>query len=312
MVNDRSQTLRQRCLDRKHLIPPWDGDPRLVAKSLRATEDCASWTIRRGRLTGDLLRGVVFELDDLEPLVGRLAPDRVEWQAERAQAQAFLRERYPQVFTPGQSGHCQLDLSRLFELGIDGLKQDLAARRECAAGKKAEVFQSFWEALDGLSDLIEHAAQAAEGARLSATGPRAAELDGMAAACRAAAHHPPATFYEALQLTWLTILGCQFGDRAWLVSPGHLDRILWPFYQADVQAGRLTAETALGLIEALYILINEFVPDGLAVAVMVGGRDAAGNDVTNALSTCAWKLYAARSWFIQPWGSAGTPVRPRA
>lgn len=48
----------------------------------------------------------------------------------------------------------------------------------------------------------------------------------------------------------------------------------------DIQAGRLSPETALGLIEALYLLINEFVPDGLAVAVMVGGRDAAGNDLT--------------------------------
>lgn len=284
IIEDRTLILRQRCLDRKHRIPPWAGDPRLTAQSLRATEDIPSWTLRRGRLTGDLLRGIVFDLDDQELLVGRLAPDRPEWQSERAVAQAFLSEGYPNVFTPGQSGHCQLDLSRLFALGIDGLKQDMAARRDRESGKKAEVYHSFWDALDGLSDLMEHAAQTAEDTHRSAAGPRTDELEVMAAACRAVAHRPPASFREALQLTWLAILGCQAADRAWLVSPGHLDRILWPYYRADVQTGALSEGDALRLIEALYLLINEFVPDGLAVAVMVGGRDADGKDVTNRLS----------------------------
>lgn len=282
--HDRTHILRQRCLERKGSMLPWDGDARLAAISLKASENCPSWTIRRGLLTRDLLRWTEFDLDDQELLAGRLAPDRAEWQAERKGALVTLGERTPHLFTPGQAGHCQLDLSRLFTLGMDGLKETLKERGERAAGKTAEVYQSFYDALDGLSVMAENAARAAEAARENASDQRAAELDAMAVACRNVAHVPPSTFYEALQLTWLAILGCQVADRAWLVSPGHLDRTLWPYYQADTRAGRLTPDLALRLVEALYLLINETVPDGLAVAVMVGGRDAAGADLTNPLS----------------------------
>jgi len=74
------------------------------------------------------------------------------------------------------------------------------------------------------------------------------------------------------------------GDRAWLVAPGHLDRTLALFYNADVAEGRLRSEEALVLIECLYLLVNEYVPDGLAIPVMVGGRDAQGRDTTHPLS----------------------------
>jgi len=79
-------------------------------------------------------------------------------------------------------------------------------------------------------------------------------------------------------------VGVEVGDEAGLIAPGHLDRTLWPFYQADLAAGRSTPEHALELLECLYLLVNETIPDGLAVPVMVGGRDAQGNDLTNALS----------------------------
>ena len=98
----------------------------------------------------------------------------------------------------------------------------------------------------------------------------------MAEICQRIAHHPPQTFREALQLLWLAVQGAQWGDRIGLVNPGRLDRTLWPFYQADLAAGRLTREKALLLIESLYLLLNESIPDGLAISVMVGGRDPAG------------------------------------
>ncbi|MFW5798460.1 MAG: pyruvate formate lyase family protein, partial [Planctomycetota bacterium] len=53
----------------------------------------------------------------------------------------------------------------------------------------------------------------------------------------------------------------------------------------DLEAGRLTRERALLLIESLYLLVNEYTPDGGAVSVMLGGRDASGHTVANDLST---------------------------
>jgi len=286
----RTLSLRQKCLTRKSLAVPWDGDPRICLESLQASKHISSWTIRRGLLTRDLLAGFCFELDDEEILVGRPSQDREAWQKERSQAVESLRISYPNLFLPGQTGHCQLDLSQLFELGIDGLFARIEENRNSSDVAQYEVYQSFLDALEGLATFIENAAGTAERSlkdlrsREPENHKRLSELGEMASICRSIAHLPPRTFREALQLTWLVILGVQWADRAALVVPGHLDRILGKFYQDDVSVGRLTPEFALLLIESIYILINEYVPDGLAVSVMVGGRDAEGNDLTNPLS----------------------------
>jgi trans-4-hydroxy-L-proline dehydratase len=276
---DRINLLRSRCLDRKRSTIPWDGDARLIARSLQASQGEPSWTIRRGWLTRDLLAWVPLEMDGEELLAGRLAQDTQDWAYERQEARVYLQHNTPWVVTPGQSGHCQLDFSRLFEVGIDGLRAELQRLEQAASGHKADVYHSFADALLGLSQLVENAAHTAGRAACESTDAEAA-----AAACRRVAHLPPATFFEALQLSWLAILGCQLADHAFLINPGHLDRILAPYYQADVEAGRLTPTRALALIESLYLLLNENIPDGLAIAIMVGGRDANGKDLTNPLS----------------------------
>jgi trans-4-hydroxy-L-proline dehydratase len=281
---ERIQLLRARCLDRKAKTIPWDGDSRLIARSLRASQGIFSWTVRRGLLTRDLLAWAPLEMDPEELLAGRLAQDCPAWAQERQEARAYLKDNEPQVYTPGQTGHCQLDFTRLFELGIDGLREEIQRLERVSAGKKAEVYQSFAAALEGLSLFIENTAHAAEQAAGRASAERQGELDLAASACRRVAHLPPATFFEALQLSWLAILGCQLADRAFLINPGHLDRTLGPYYQADIQAGRITPERGLALIESLYLLLNENIPDGLAISIMVGGRDAQGDDLTNPLS----------------------------
>ena len=281
---ERIYQLRKRCLERKAHTIPWDGDARLIARSLKASRGIASWTVRRGRLSRDLLAWTPLEMDDLEVLAGRLAQDRPEWAEERQEARAYLREHEPQAFTPGQTGHCQLDLSRLFALGADGLRAEVQALESQSDGKKAEVYHSFADALEGLSLFIENAAGVADQAAAQTDGPRQGELDAIASACRRVAHLPPATFFEALQLSWLAILGCTLADRAFLINPGHIDRTLGAYYQADLKVGRITPERALLLIESLYVQLNENIPDGLAISIMVSGRDAQGRDLTNPLS----------------------------
>ena len=284
MITDpRISTLRSRCLERKTLIPPWDGDPVHIAHSLQASEGESSWILRRGMLTRDLLKTARFAVDDLELLVGRLAPDDPAQKARRPEASRWLKDHYPGVFTPGQAGHCQLEFSRLFALGLDDLTADLEQRSLRTQADQAETYRSFALALSGLSAMIENAAADALSSP-SGSEERRSELEEMAAICMHVAHHPPDTFRQALQLVWLVILGVQLADRASLVSPGHIDRLLGPLYQADLEAGRISPESARLYIECLYLLINEYVPDGLAVSVMVGGRNAAGNDLTNPLS----------------------------
>lgn len=178
-----------------------------------------------------------------------------------------------------------MDTADLFALGIDGLLAKIANRRESAeTTDQAEAYESFIDALRGLSAMIEHAALPAEAALKTAGPERHVELDAIIASCRRIAHQPPETFLDALHLVWFVPLAIQVGDSVGLVCSGHIDRRLIAYYTADLAAGRISRKRALELIEGLYFLTNDFCPGGFAFSVMVGGRDATGRDVTNDLS----------------------------
>ena len=57
--------------------------------------------------------------------------------------------------------------------------------------------------------------------------------------------HPPRTLYEAIQSTWFTYVA--LNNEAWGAGPSlsRVDQYLYPFYQADKAAGRITDEDAL-------------------------------------------------------------------
>ncbi|MDX9978867.1 MAG: pyruvate formate lyase family protein, partial [Lentisphaeria bacterium] len=264
---ERIAYLRNRCLEHKRQGMP-DRSVAL-ARGLRASEG-EPWQVRRGHAVRETLRALRFDLDDRDLLAGRLAP--LAWPEEERKAAA----EYLATFTwpGGQTGHCELDRSRLFALGVDGMRQDLESRLEHATGEAAEAYRSFLLALAGFADLIGEAAASAERCGLTT----------IAASCRRLQSRPPASFRDAIQLCWFMDLAVMLGDSVGLVVAGHLDRTLLPFYERDVAAGLLDEGEALALIEMLYLLTNELIPDGLAMSVMVGGRDAAGRDVTNPLS----------------------------
>jgi len=266
--NERVSRLRDTCV--------------VDACSLRASEAEPSWSVRRGLLTRDRLSAMRFEIDDLELLVGQLRfaePDA----GELAAARAFLTPY--DLDLPGQTGHCELNMGPLMQLGLDGVAADIRERLASADdGGTQSTYRAFLCALDGLSAMIEQAAGVVDAKQRDAAGIRRAELAELSVACHQIAHGAPRSFLEALQLLWFVLIGVMNADKAWLVVPGHLDRTLWPFYEADVAQGVLTRDHALVLIEHLYVAINAYIPDGLAMSVMVGGRDAAGDDVTNELS----------------------------
>ena len=282
---DRIAVLRQRLLDRKDAdeIGFLRENALVSARALRESEDLDSWQVRRGLQTQARLAAMQFDLDDLELLAGRLrlghrdGPDQ-----EYDDARAYL-EQYPPH--KGQTGHCELDFEPVMTLGVDGIARDVRERLATATGVSADAYQSFLDVLDGFSRMCENAAATAESALESASDARREELSVIAKSCRRIAHAPPQSFRDAIQLLWLITLGAMHGDfSVHLVVPGHLDRTLRPFYETDRDKGLLTRDDALVLIESVYLLVNEYVADGLAMSVMVGGRDPEGRDVTNDLS----------------------------
>ncbi|MHC4884433.1 MAG: pyruvate formate lyase family protein, partial [Planctomycetota bacterium] len=255
----------------------------VAADSLKASEREPSWQLRTGFRTRDRLSAIPFALDDQEILVGRFDSDpaRID-DLEAEKAHAFLSSLPP---APGQTGHCEVDRERIFRLGIAGIRKELEALIAGeATTEQRNTWQSFLHALEGLRRFILNARNTVDQALTSADGQRRDELAELSQALTHITEHPPATFLEALQLVILIDLAIMLGDSVGLVCPGHLDRTLKPFYDRDMAAGRLSRERALELLEAYYILINDTVPYGLAIAVMVGGRDEHGDDVTNDLS----------------------------
>ncbi|MCL5999536.1 MAG: hypothetical protein M1546_26240 [Chloroflexi bacterium] len=277
---ERIKTLRQRCRQRKQLCGGWQYRRILAAESLEKSQDLP-WQRRAGLRARDILKGMPLELDDLELLAGRPMPWDDNLKAALVRADVLLQQM---PASGGQTGHCELELSRIFARGMDGLRDDITVLNAQATGPAADTYQSFLDALEGLSALIENAASTAERAVTLASPARAGELAEIISSCRHIAHQPPRSFREAIQLLWLIDLGTMLADEVGLVVPGHLDRTLWPFYKRDIADGNITRTQALELIECLYVLINEFIPDGLAMSVMVGGRDVEGNDVTNDIS----------------------------
>ena len=277
---ERIKTLRQRCRQRKQFCGGWQYRRILAAESLVKSQDLP-WQRRAGLRARDILMGMPLELDDLELLAGRPTSWSNDQKTALARADAQLQQM---PASGGQTGHCELELSRIFARGMDGLCDDITVLKSHAAGPAADSYQSFLDALAGLSAFIENAALTAERANTLASSARTGELAEIVNSCRHIAHQPPRSFREAIQLLWLIDLGTMLADEAWLIVPGHLDRTLWPFYKRDIADGNITRTQALELIECLYVLINEFIPDGLAMSVMVGGRDVEGNDVTNDIS----------------------------
>ncbi len=290
----RVQSVRQRILNAKKrrngggAIP---GEQRVLvdASALKASEG-QPWVVRCGLRTHRRLAALALAVDDLDLLAGRPVSNP-EWMPRKAgglvpdaafdEAQRYLNTFGP---TPGQTGHCEPEFGDVFESGLDGLRRKIRERRPSVSPEQALTLDAFAEAVDGLGTLIAHAARAAEAAEATAAGERRRELAAMAESCRHLVNGAPRTFAEALQLLWFVLLGVSYGDQAALVVPGRLDRTLAPFYDRDVAAGRLTPAKAVEWVEALYLLINDYVADGLAMSVMVGGRDAEGRDTTHALS----------------------------
>ena len=83
------------------------------------------------------------------------------------------------------------------------------------------------------------------------------ELLELAEVCDVVPEHAPQTFRQAIQMYWFTHIGVTVEMNNWdAYSPGKLDQHLEPFYEKDIEEGRLTREEARELLENLWIQFN--------------------------------------------------------
>lgn len=107
---------------------------------------------------------------------------------------------------------------------------------------------------------------------------------------------PPETFHEAVQSLWFLFVLLHMESNASSFSPGRMDQYLYPYYQKDIESGKISMEDALDILECLWLKFNHIVylrnqnsakyfagfPIGFNIAI--GGEDENGNDTYNELS----------------------------
>ena len=77
------------------------------------------------------------------------------------------------------------------------------------------------------------------------------ELEEMAAVCDRVPRHPARSFREAVQAFWFQHLAVMYENPFGGNGPGRIDYYLWPYLEADLDAGRTTMTEARELMEQI-------------------------------------------------------------
>ena len=143
-----------------------------------------------------------------------------------------------------------------------------------------------------------HAVLAREVAAKETDPVRKAELIRMAENAERVPGEPARDFWEACQSQWFTQMFSRIEQKTGTtISNGRMDQYFFPYYEKDVEAGILTEEKAMELLECMWVGMAEFIdmyisPTGGAFnegyahweAVTVGGQTPEGCDATNDLT----------------------------
>ncbi len=247
------------------------------AESFRLT-DGQPMTIRRALALNAVLERCDLPLIPGELLIGsglgRLAPDGDA--VELGNAREYLNTIGSRNFTT-TSDHAAPDYPTVLRVGLGGLKAHVEeALAEPRSRQQENFLHSVSVGLDGVSRHIRRWAAAAETEATSS--PEWTEiLTAQAAQLRRLSEEPAVNFWDAVQLTYLLHAIFQMDER-YAMALGRLDQYLYPYYQADLSAGRLTEAEAQAILDHLFAKLAH---RGDIQNIAVGGVDAEGNDAVN-------------------------------
>lgn len=201
-----------------------------------------------------------------------------------------LKPTYYLINEAGGIGHFLPDYEKMLRLGTRGFLESFK-------DKEGELYRAARIACEALENWAERFAVHAESLSRSESDPeRKQELIEIAKICRKTPRNPAETLHEALQSLWLTHLAVNLESLNSAVSFGRIDQYLCPYYQRDIDEGRLTRNQALELLllfsakatEHVFLLnevISQYHGGYLVVqAAIVGGTDRDGRDAVNPLT----------------------------
>ena len=215
------------------------------------------------------------------------------------------------IMTGTNEGHLCYGYEKLLKLGYKGIIQEAESfqkrlnRSDPAYQEKHDFYESIKIYYKGAIDFaLRYATLAHKMALVEDNETRKKELDEISGTLKKISETPPSTFFEAIQCIWFTQNIANIIYYRSVLALGRLDQILWPFYEKDLKAHKITREKALELIEELNLKLTwncrlvqtEYTMATNALGlntqtITIGGTDKNGSDVTNDLSYLFLEAY---------------------
>jgi len=218
----------------------------------------------------------------------------------------------------GGSGHFIADYPKVLNKGMHRIIKEAEERIkhlklwEPGALEQEEFLEAVIIALRVAINFAKRYAVLARGMADKEPDPkRKAELIKIAEHCEWVPGYPARTFWEAMQSLWFAHLIVQIESNGHSMGYGRFDQFMYPFYQKDIDEGRITPEEVVELLECLWIKTTEInkVRDWAATRVVmgypmfqqltVGGQTIDGKSAINDLSWLCLEATANQK-VIQP------------
>ena len=198
-----------------------------------------------------------------------------------------------------------LDFEKILKIGTDGIKAKAQARLEsldpCEPGNgydKAMFLRGVILVCEGIEIFAHRYAELARKMAEECTDPaRRKELLQIAEHCDWVPMRPARTFWEAVQSQWFAQAIYRLEHyTAGGQGQGRVDQYFYPYFKKEKEAGTLTDNRALEILECLWLKVAESMTMRQAFAsphkqgnahyeaATIGGVSADGKDATNELS----------------------------
>ncbi len=200
-------------------------------------------------------------------------------------------------------GELTPDYEMIIKEGVVGIEKRindaLASMDITAPGdyKKIKYLNALLLVTDGIRQLGKrYSEKAAAMAKEEKDPKRKEELLKIAQVCDRVPENPAETFHEAIQSMFFLHTCVYMEHESASYNPGCFDQYMYPYYKADIEAGRITQDEAQELLNCLWVKLSEpcLFQDETSARysagyplfqnLCVGGVDKNGMDAVNDLS----------------------------
>ena len=212
------------------------------------------------------------------------------------------------IFTTGNYfyngvGHVTVQYDKILAIGYEGVIKEVQAELDKLSYGDADYIkksQFLRAVIISCNAAIQYAYRYSELAAREADecndAVRRQELMEISRICSKVPAQGADSFYEACQSFWFIQMLLQVESSGHSISPGRFDQYMYPYYKADLDAGKITREFAQELMDCIWVKLNDlnkcrdaasaegFAGYSLFQNLIAGGQNEEGEDVTNDLS----------------------------